>query len=91
MTILAWDLPTPLGVFPAGLPITVLARQTLRVKLCLDPPGVHLSGRCHSMFVSTDSIREDDRGTYTSGKHAPIPAGLAAASPEPEGGRWLAL
>lgn len=60
MTSLARDLPTPLGVFAAGLPITVLARQTLRVKICMDPPGAHLSGRCHSLFLTPDTIREDD-------------------------------
>jgi hypothetical protein len=77
-------------MFPAGLPITVLARSRLRVKICVDPPGGHLSGRCHSMFVTADSIREDDHADPT-GEPAPLPTGLAGARAIVEGRRWVAL
>lgn len=88
--IIAWDVPTPLGVFTVGLPVTVLQRARYRVKVCMDPPGLHLTGRCHSVYLPPDAVREEDHADST-GEQAPVSAGLAGYQSRRQDRSWMAV
>lgn len=56
-TALTRDVTTRHGVYPAGLPVTVLATPKRgKRRLCLDPHGIHLTRRCHSVTVPADWV-----------------------------------
>lgn len=52
MVRLARDIATPVGFYPAGLRVFVRDMSDTTWRLCLDPGGVHLGNRCHSVTVS---------------------------------------
>ena len=50
--LLLRDLPTPIGIFAAGLSVIVLAEVPGAVRLCLDLDRLHRNGgRCHTVTV----------------------------------------
>lgn len=51
------DVTTRHGIYPAGLPVHVtgIPRRGKR-RLCLDPHGIHLGDRCHTVTVPADWV-----------------------------------
>lgn len=46
------DVNTPLGCYPAGLPVIVLdTPKRGKRRVCLDPHGIHLTARCHHVTI----------------------------------------